>query len=278
MRLQNDAGQRFGDMTEDDLALLRERFSVFCRSFYSSNSEDRRNIALKEEHTRNVCVNIREIARQLSFDQEGTLLAETVALFHDVGRFPQYAKYKTFNDKISINHGLLGANTLIDGNMLAPLSGEEKDRVLHAVKFHNAFALPDLRDSETILFLKLVRDADKLDIWRIFVEYYESLPENRASAVSLGFPDVPGYSEAVLAAFREKRPASLAEVRTLNDFKLLGLTWIYDLNFKPSFRMVIDRSCIQRIARKLPHTDEISGFVQILEGFVRSRAEEKWTK
>src|SRR5574340_969916 len=48
-------------------------------------------------------------------------------------------------------------------------------------------------DQQNVLFLQLIRDADKLDIWRIFVEYYEGPEDKKASAVGLGLPDLPDY-------------------------------------------------------------------------------------
>jgi len=259
-------------MTGNDLIALKEWFSAYCRSFYFEDSEDQKNISLKEEHTHNVCINILEVARDLSFDANKMLLSETAALFHDVGRFPQYARYKTFNDRDSVNHGLLGANTLAEGNVLDILPGKEKDLVLQAVKFHNAYALPDLPDQDAILFLKLLRDADKLDIWRVFIENFEGPPALRASAVALGFPDVPGYSEKVIAAFHEKRSVLLTDARTLNDIKLLGLSWVFDLNFGHSFRMVIERGYLPRIMTSLPSSDELAGVSSLVEEFVHSKA------
>ena len=44
----------------------------------------------------------------------GGTVAEAIALFHDVGRFPQYARYKTFRDSISTNHAALGASVLFE--------------------------------------------------------------------------------------------------------------------------------------------------------------------
>ena len=100
-------------MTRNDLNFFKKWFSDYCKSFYSSDIEDQKNIYLKEQHTFNVCKNIIEIAKGLSLSNDQIILAETVALFHDIGRFPQYAKYKTFRDSISVNHGLLGAQTLL---------------------------------------------------------------------------------------------------------------------------------------------------------------------
>jgi len=250
-------------MTSDDLISFKKWFSDYCSSFYSPDPEDQKNISLKEEHTFRVCRNMGEITEGLLLDDNRKMLAEAVALFHDIGRFPQYAKYKTFRDSISVNHGLLGAQTIGDKGVLRNLSEEEQEIIIQAVTFHNAFSVPK-KEEEIVFFIQLIRDADKLDIWRVFLEYYEGSEESRASAVGLGLPDFPGYSEDVLSRIYHKKIIALSDIRSLNDFKLLQLSWIFDLNFRPSFALLAQRDYIRRIAGCLPRTDEMNRAVSFL--------------
>jgi hypothetical protein len=258
-------------MNQDDLNFLKAWFSDYCRSFYSSDIEDRKNILLKERHTFDVCKNITAIAKRLSSDENSLLLAETVALFHDVGRFPQYARYKTFRDGVSVNHGLLGAQTLGEKNILKILSPGEQEIVIKSVKFHNAFSVPKKAKEDVLFFIRLIRDADKLDIWRVFLDYFEGTDENRASAVGLGLPDSPGYSEEVLSNLYKKKIVKLSSLKALNDFKLLQLSWIFDLNFKPSFELLSERWYIDKIISHLPRTDAIQGLSKFLKEFVEAK-------
>lgn len=259
-------------MTRDNLKLLEKRFADYCKSFALPNFEDQKNLLLKEQHTYNVCKNIVKIAKAQSLNDGKIILAEATALFHDIGRFPQYAKFRTFRDSISINHGCLGADTLVEEGVLHTLQSSEQETIIQAVKFHNAFTIPDLENPETILFLKMVRDADKLDIWRIFVEYYEGSEEDRASAICLGLPDMPTYSHSAISSIYEKHVVSQSDVKTLNDFKLLQLSWVYDLNFGTSFRILLEKNYLNRIAAELPHTDEIRRISVILQNFAHHRA------
>lgn len=251
-------------MIRDDLIFFKKWVSDYCSSFYSSDSGDQKNISLKEEHTFRVCQNICEITAGLSLDDSRKMLAETVALFHDIGRFPQYAKYKTFRDSISVNHGLLGAQTIVEKGLLRNLSEEEQEIIIQSVTFHNAFSVPKKEKAEIVFFIQLIRDADKLDIWRVFLEYYEGPEESRASAVGLGLPDLPGYSEDVLSRIYHKEIISLSNIRSLNDFKLLQLSWIFDLNFRPSFALLAQGDYIRRLAGCLPGTEEMKRAVEFL--------------
>jgi putative nucleotidyltransferase with HDIG domain len=258
-------------MKQSDLDSFKRWVSDYCKSFYSSDIEDQKNIRLKEQHTSDVRENIIRIADELSLGDNERILAEAIALFHDIGRFPQYAKYRTFRDSISVNHGLLGAEILLERKILQRLPESEQELIIKAVKFHNAFAVPKLKKNDVIFFIKLVRDADKLDIWRIFIEYYESPRQGAASAIGLGLPDIPEYSADVLSCLYRKKVASLSKIRTLNDFKLLQLSWIYDLNFKPSFRLLSKRDYIHRTISRLPETEEILKASLALKEFVSRR-------
>jgi HD superfamily phosphohydrolase YqeK len=259
-------------MRKSDLETFKDWFSGYTQGFYTDNAGDRRNIDLKIRHTILVCDNIVGIAQTEHLNENELLLAETVALFHDVGRFPQYAKHKTFLDSVSVNHGRLGAEVLEEKNVLTCLPVNEQDLIITAVKFHNAFEIPSFKDKQKILFLRLIRDADKIDIWRVFSEYFEAPEEERASAAGLGLPDGPGLSKDVLSCLYKKTPASLSDVKTLNDFKLMQLSWAYSLNFTHSFRLMAGRNFIERISSLLPQTEEIAGAIAVLKEFVTERA------
>jgi hypothetical protein len=260
-------------MNVNDLQRFKGWFESYTRSFSSGNEDDRENISLKVEHSYNVCRFIVPIAREETTDRALVLLAETVALFHDVGRFPQYAQYKTFRDSISVNHGKLGAGTLSEEKVLAGLPEEEREIILTAVRFHNAFSIPDLDNPVALFCLKLVRDADKIDIWRIFLEFYENGKDGLASAAGLGLPDIPEYSDEIVAAIHEKRTASLSSMKSLTDFILLQLSWIYDLNFKPSARILMEKGIIDRFLRFLPRTEDMIHVSRILGDYAREQLE-----
>ena len=132
--------------------------------------------------------------------------------------------------------------------------------------------IPSFEDERKILFLRLIRDADKLDIWRVFAEYYHGPEEGQASAVSLGLPDLPGYSKVILSCLYEKKLATLSDLKTQNDFKLMQLSWVYGLHFRQSFRLMAERNLIDRIVATLPQTEEIAGALAVLKEFADGRS------
>lgn len=259
-------------MQNSDLDSFKHWFTAYTRSLHTDNAEDKKNIDLKVRHTFFVCKNTVLIARKELLNNKNVMTAEAAALFHDIGRFLQYSRYKTFRDSISVNHGRLGAEILREKNVLANIPVHEQKLIINTVKFHNAFEIPAIEDHQKILFLKLIRDADKLDIWRVFAGYYESPEDEQTSAIGLGLPDQPDYSRTVLSCLYEKKPVPLSDLKTLNDFKLMQLSWVYGLHFSHSYRLLAERNLIQRIVSTLPQTEEIAGAIKILKEFVHQKS------
>jgi hypothetical protein len=234
--------------TIPELAPLHSWFASYCASFRSPDPEVQRNYDLKELHTRKVC----EAASLITAagKPRRRMLAEVAALCHDLGRFPQYRDFGTFKDADSVNHARLSAEILQENDLLGFLSAPERESVTLAVRLHNVFAVPSGLSPEASDLLKVVRDADKLDIWRVFVEYFNAPEAERASAVGLGFPDLPYCSPEVLRTVRAGNMVQLTTLRSLNDFKLLQLSWLYDINFLSTLRLIKER-------RSEEHTSEL---------------------
>jgi HD domain len=255
------------------LESLKEWFAVYCRRFYTGSTKDDRNYALKEEHTSRVCSNMKHLTGRLGLAENVRTTAEVIALFHDVGRFEQYRRHQTFRDADSENHATLGVRVLTTGRVLDTLADEERRTIFRAVALHNVFRLPDTLAGRDLLFTRLIRDADKLDIWRVFIDYYGLPEEERASAVGLGFPDLPGCSPAVLESLHRREMVNLATVKSLNDFKLLQLSWAFDLNFTHSFQLVLERNAIGLMSGTLPADPEVGRGLQVVRDFVESKAQ-----
>jgi hypothetical protein len=260
-------------MNLNELNALRNWFEVYTESFACSDEEDRRNILLKIDHTYHVCGNIVQIAEGESLSPNEIVLAEAVALVHDVGRFPQYARYGTFRDSISVNHGRLGVETLQREGVLRNLALTDQEIIMDSVRFHNSFSMSQLKREEKQPFLQLIRDADKLDIWRVFSEYFESDRGERASAAGLGLPDLPEYSDEVLSCIFRREVAPISKAKTLNDYKLVQLSWIFDVNFKTSLRLLLERDLIDRFISLLPETDRMKSLSPFLHDFIRQNSE-----
>ena len=208
----------------------------YVSGFYNGDPEHDRVFRLKQNHTARVAMVIRRIARSLGLGPEDLRVAETAALLHDVGRFRQYAAYRTFRDQASENHARIGLRLINRNRLLTGFSPAQRAHIARAVAFHNTAHPPALNDSESRLFLKLLRDADKLDILNIVIGHYIGRAHQPEAFNGLALTHGDRCSPRVLTALRESRFVHLEEVRTLNDVKLLYISWVFDLNFPASFR------------------------------------------
>lgn len=239
-------------MEQADLTRLHRWFSGYVATFADLDPDGLRNIQLKEVHTAQVVNCMRELTGGERLGEQESLLAEAVALLHDVGRFTQYRRWRTFRDSESDNHARLSLEVIRAERVLAGLSDQEQLLIEEAVRFHNLLVLPTTYASPTDLYIRLIRDADKLDIWRVFLEYYRQPEEQRASAAGLGFPDNPEITGDCLDALAQGQVVRLDQAKVLNDFKLLQISWVYDLNFNTTRRLVLERCYLPQLAATLP--------------------------
>ncbi len=259
-------------MTNEDLIRIRSWFAGYCRTFDSAGEEERKNLLLKEEHTHQVCANAIRIGEEEGLSGGDLSLAEAAALLHDVGRFEQYRQYRTFRDGISVDHGAFGVEILLDSDILAGFDPRDRRIVLACVGSHNCFRLRKRITGEVLAFLRLVRDADKLDIWRIFADYYRKPADERSPAIGQDLPDRVRCSLHICEKVMRREPVRLSCARTLNDFKLVQLSWVFDLAYPSSFRLLRERGSIDGIAAALPAGQAVAAAVDEVRKFAGERA------
>ena len=249
-------------MNQSQFATLKEWFDRYVEPFCETDTDSLRNIHLKIDHTYRVCAVMRQLVEGEGLSPEEGLIAETTALLHDVGRFPQYRRWRTFRDSESDNHARLSIEVIREQNILVMLDPEERLIIEEAVRFHNLLSIPKRLKSPTSKFLRLIRDADKLDIWHVFLGYFKTPEHERASATMLGLTDLPGVSPVCLEQLAAGRIVRLDTVACINDFKLLLISWIYDLNFSSSYRLADSEGFIHDLSLLLPEQEGITAAVR----------------
>ena len=249
-------------MTRDDLDRFKDWFTRYTRSFLIGDARSDGPILLKRDHTRRVCENMRMLGKSEGLSGQAMLAAETAALFHDVGRFRQYREYGTFRDGESTNHARLGLEILGRRRVLAGCSPEEKRAIAGAIACHNAFAVPASANGSRRKLMLLLRDADKLDIWRVMTEYYQSPAAGRDPTIELDLPETGVCSAGALEALDRGQMVRIQDLKGLDDFKLLQIGWVYDLNFTRSVCALRERGFIEASAQTLPRTPQVDEVVR----------------
>lgn len=158
------------EMSRDNII---QYFEDYVRS-YDFNDE---RIALKYKHSYMVAQICEEIATDIGLGEYDIYVSWVIGLLHDIGRFEQLTNYNTYDDNydVAVDHAKLGERILRDHDGLREcFSKEYYDLILKAVYCHNVYELNEDMYEKELLFCNIIRDADKLDIFRVIaVENYE---------------------------------------------------------------------------------------------------------
>jgi len=251
-----------------EVKIFRKFFRNYVNKFYLSSEDEevKANLKLKEIHTSKVYRNINFISKSLNLSQEEINLAKSIALFHDIGRFEQLIKYKTFLDRNSENHSEIGLRILKEEGILKCIDENERNILIDAIRYHNVRKVPEIKD-KSLFFCKLIRDADKIDIIRVWIDYFEG-KENFDPSYGFNLSKNDGYSRNIIKDIFENKISPIENVKTYNDIKLLLLTWIYDINFTASLRIILKRKYIQKIFKILPENEEIKKVSKHINNYI----------
>lgn len=244
-------------MSQSKLEYLNSWLEHYSNDFLSGDPKIDTNIQFKIDHTYRVRDNILAIAASLNLNPNNMRIAEVIGLLHDIGRFEQFVKYSTFRDDISEDHAELGLKVLATNHVLSELSDEEKDIVETAIRYHNKYLLPQLILGDCLMFCKLIRDADKLDIF-----------EQLVNEVFEDFPDKDEYSPEVVESILEGRVVSYTNVKTSGDIKLMRMSWVLDINYGLTLKKILDKEYLERMVAKFPQTEDIQQVYGYLKSYI----------
>lgn len=258
-------------MNSNEEQLLATWFAAYVDRFAGKDGKLSPMLALKLEHSRRVSEDAAGIGQELGFGEEDVCAARMLGLFHDIGRFSQFADHQTLRDEQSFNHGHRGAEVLEDCAPLTACGKNDRGRIIAGVRHHNGKNLPDGLDSDAMQFVKIARDADKLDIFFVLYRSWKNGDLLRSPDIALMLRLDGPVNPLVLDELRRRQSVSMAGVKSLADFFLLQLSWVYRLNFRPSYQRLIRRSVLERLAEALPRTPEIEREVLLARQYADKR-------
>ena len=195
---------------------------------------------LKRVHTAHVVDNAKLIAKGEGFDAETTRVCEAAALLHDTGRYEQLRRYNTFRDADSVDHAVFSHYIVVEKGWLDGVP--QREAILTAVLVHNRRDVPDNLDPLTEAAVHTVRDADKLDIFRVLEHQIATTDWRHNCKAFWNLPTMASPSPAVLEAIRARRPVDYQNIKTLADFVLIQVGWmVCGLRYGTSRRLCAER-------------------------------------
>lgn len=226
-----------------DKEIIANLFDEYVSHYNASNGM----IYLKIIHTKNVANNCENIARSIKIlNDDDVKLAWLIGMLHDIGRFEQIKRYSTFRDEHSIDHAEFGVKLLFDEDLLdnfIKLDKESETIIRFAILNHNKLKIDNILTEKQKIFTKIIRDADKLDIFRVCatdkpIDVYGGTKEEIEATI---------ISDDVYKLAMQKKCIPYTMRYTLADDIVCHLMLIWDLNFKRSFDLAKQQGFYKKI-------------------------------
>ena len=213
-------------------------------------------IQLKAIHMQHVAENARMIAKSLGLSEEQQDLAELIGLLHDIGRFDQWKLYGTYSDKLSIDHGQKSVEVLFGDKHIRGFVADEKyDNVIYkAILNHNKVEIQKGLNEQELLYSKIVRDSDNLDIFR-------SLLEGKIEDHShFGSQDIAQevLSVGIFEEFKKEKLMLYTQAKNDMDAMVTIIAHIYAINFKQTFEKLKQSDYVCKFVRKINAQDQFT--------------------
>lgn len=231
-------------MIDCDRAL--KAFSDYVKNYDVNNGK----VRLKIVHTMHVADLAEMIASQLNLSREDIQLARLIGILHDIGRFEQLRRYNDFRDYLTVDHASLGVEVLKENQFIRSFIEEDTydELIYQAIENHNKYAIADGLDAHTLLHARIIRDADKTDIFRVRIEdpLEDALPFTTEQLENSGVSDKVEdifYQEKCVPSNTREQPA---------DSLLSGAALLFDYNFKPGLRYVREHHYVERMMERFP--------------------------
>ncbi|MFC1467439.1 HD domain-containing protein [Verrucomicrobiota bacterium] len=240
-------------MTPDELQKVKAGFKAYARSFFNEADEKQQALMdLKWKHTLFVAELAREIAERSGWDNAESNRAEAAGILHDTGRFSQIREFRTFHDKTTVDHGERGFEEADEHGLCAHLDPELQAAMLATIRYHNRRVLPQGLPDEHYKYLKVVRDADRLDIYRVVNHALKSGDNSKHPEITRGINQKKQASPAVVKAIKAGEQVDYDLVQTLTDRMLLQLSWLNIMSHQASLEIFHERGYLNIMAEHLP--------------------------
>lgn len=227
----------------------RQHVDDTFRAYVSNYNINDEKIRLKMEHTFRVCELCERIGYSLKLDKEDVDLAWLLGMLHDIGRFEQVKRYGTFMDAHSVNHAEFGAKLLFEERLIEKFidlqegAKEYADLIYHAIFWHSAYRLPEDMDERTKMFCDILRDADKVDILRVNVEFsFEDIYN-----VPLDVLRKCEVADEVMQAVYEEHAVFRDLRKTPIDFLVGHICLVYEMVYPETVKTVVSQGYLEKL-------------------------------
>lgn len=254
-----------------DILKIKESYKEYI-SNYNTNEP---RIALKISHIYRTAEKSKWLAEKLKLNEEDILLAEFIGLLHDIGRFEQVKRYNTFLDKISVNHGEYGVKVLFEDNLIRNFIEDKRyDEIIRkAILNHNRDNIQEDCNKRELLHCKIIRDADKLDIFHVI------LNESFEAAYPIDRYVKDGISKEIRDEFLINHRINYSNIKSCADLLVGQIAYIFDINYIYSLREIRKEDYIEKLIKRFDSKDketiqDLNELKDIAERYIEEKIKE----
>ena len=232
-----------------NLRKAQESFKKYLKDY---DIEDG-NIKLKIKHTYEVVNKSEYISKGLGLNQENIELAKLIALLHDIGRFEQVKQTSDFLDGKDFDHANYGIKVLFEDNLIRKfIEDNQYDNIIKkAIYNHNKYKIEENLNNAELLHSKIIRDADKLDNFRVKeTEHFSNIFPSKYNPKTINFESI---SPKVYNDFMSQKCIKLEDRQTQIDFWVCVIAFIFDLNFDISLKYVKENHYIDILIDRIEY-------------------------
>ena len=231
-----------------DLEKAKEEFLKYTENYDLNDF----HIMGKQKHSIRVMELSKKIVEGLKLSKEQIELATLIGLLHDIARFEQYKQYQTFKDSQSFDHGDY-ALIILEKDIRKYIEIDKYDEIIKkAIRNHNKYKIEEGLNEKELLFAKIIRDADKLDILYESAKIFWMGEEYKVEESKI--------SKNILEQFYKKEQVKKnteVKLEPIEDIVFI-IALIFDINFKTSFEILRREDYINIILNRYNVKDEFS--------------------
>ena len=254
-----------------DLQKARIVFNEYINNYKNQNDP---GFNLKVVHTYHVVENAMMISKKLCLSEEDINLAGLIGILHDIGRFDELKNLKKF-DSVGNDHAMFASKLLFEEGLINKFidTDEYNNVIKKAIENHNKKCIESGLTEKELLHSKIIRDADKLDNYRVKKE--EKIEDIFPGIVN-NESDLENslISDNVYNSIIKEECVDIKDRVYPLDYWICILGFTFDINFNETLSIINKNDYINILVNRFKYTyseDKMIKIKDILNNYIEKR-------
>lgn len=254
-----------------DLQKARIAFKEYISNY---DNQDYPGFNLKVVHTYHVVDNAIMIAKKLGLSEEDINIAALIGLLHDIGRFDELKNLKKF-DSVGNDHAMFASKLLFEENLIIKFIDTNKynNIIRKSIENHNKKKIEDGLSERELLHAKIIRDADKLDNYRV---KQEEKIENIFPGIVNSKDDLENsfISDNVYNSVMKEECVDIKDRKYPLDYWVCVLAFTFNLYFKETLLIVKENNYINILIDRFKYnisSEKMNDVRKVINEYIEKR-------